>query len=145
MARLSKVPPTEMAQVPETSPAARTTFPLVTLAILEDTLRILSSSKPWRSSLHLASSRSVEAPHEWQVWLAVGVQFQTRSARTQGPDTGHVVAVSGPGFLGTLAPRAESPSSVRTSHPFLPLLLLLPLPTPPLHATQMSALLETVL
>lgn len=40
---------------------------LVTLAILEDALKIFSTSRPWRSSLHLASSSSLEAPHEEQV------------------------------------------------------------------------------
>lgn len=45
---------------------------LITLAILEDALKIFSTSKLWRSSLHFASSSSLEGPHEEQVWLAVG-------------------------------------------------------------------------
>lgn len=50
-------------------PARQPTQPswLVTLAILEDALKIFSTSKPWRSSLHFASSSSLEAPHEEQV------------------------------------------------------------------------------
>lgn len=47
-------------------------LPLVTLAILEDALKIFSTSEPCSSALHFTSSNSLEARQEGQVWLAGG-------------------------------------------------------------------------
>ena len=81
--------PPEMAQAP--GGYSHTAFPLITLEILEDMLKIFSMSEPCRSSLHFSSSSSLEAPQEEQVWLAVGIQCQARRSRTKGPScTDHV-------------------------------------------------------
>lgn len=74
--RRSPAPPEEMAQAPRGH--THTAFLLITLEILEDTLKIFSMSEPCRSSLHFSSSSSLEAPQEEQVWLAVGIQCQER-------------------------------------------------------------------
>lgn len=59
---------------------------IITLAILEDALKIFSTSKLWRSSLHFASSNSLHTSQEEQVWLAVGSSFrhcQPQAAQSQ--------------------------------------------------------------
>lgn len=131
----------ETVQAPESSPGASPPFQLVTLAILEDALKIFSTSGPWRSSLHFASSRSLEGPHEEQVWLAVRNMILDTIRRIKGPSTGHIRVASWPGPQDSLAsPAWTTPQSLDISS-FLAFALIVLFPPHHLY-TQLRYLLS---
>ena len=106
-------------------------LPLVTLAILEDALKIFSMCEPCRSPLHFSSSNSLEAPQQEQVWLAGGNTISDTIGQDKGSASWRppAPALGVPWFH-----RPGLPSGIWTSYPnALPL-------KPPLRTAQMDAL-----